>query len=90
MKSLLMVLGILIGTAALAADSASYSGINVNQANAMQMQLCTLKSGKSMANYERVVDNYIEWSKENDVEVFFMRATPLFVGGNQDGKFDSG
>ena len=85
MKSLLMVLGILIGTAALAADSASYSGINVNQANAMQMQLCTLKSGKSMANYERVVDNYIEWSKENDVEVFFMRATPLFVGGNQDG-----
>ena len=85
MKLLLLILGALVGTVALAADTASYSGININQANAMQMQLCTLKSGKSMANYDRVVDSYIEWSKENDVEVFFMRATPLFVGANQNG-----
>ncbi|TNF84301.1 MAG: hypothetical protein EP301_10845 [Gammaproteobacteria bacterium] len=84
MKLILTVLGILFGSMALAAES-TYSGINLNQANAVQMQLCTLKPGKSMANYERVVNNYIEWSEENDVEVFFIRAMPLFVSANPNG-----
>jgi len=84
MKLIPVILGVLIGSLAQAAEP-TYSGINLNQANAMQMQLCTLKPGKTMANYERVVDNYIEWSKENDVEVFVLRATPLFMSANPNG-----
>ena len=84
MKLLLATLGILIGFLAHAAEP-TYSGLNLNQANAVQMQLCTLKPGKSMSNYDRVVNGYIDWSKENDVEVFFLRATPLFVSANQNG-----
>ncbi len=78
MRLIFAILAAMLGSLAHAAEP-SYSGININQANAVQMQLCTLKPGKSMANYDRVVNGYIEWSKENDVEVFFLRATPLFV-----------
>lgn len=81
---ILVILGGLIGSMALSAEP-SYSGIALNQANAMQMQLCTLKPGKTMANYDRVVNGYIEWSKENDVEVFFIRAMPLFMSANPGG-----
>ena len=54
MKLMLLILGSLLGTLALAGEQ-SYSGLNLSQSNAVQMQLCTLKPGKSMANYDRVV-----------------------------------
>ncbi len=82
MKLISVILGVLIGSLAHAAEP-TYSGINLNQANSLQMQLCTLRPGKTMANYDRVVSSYIEWSEENDVEVFFIRATPLFISANQ-------
>lgn len=91
MKLILILAGLLLGTAVSTADAATtqYSGINLEQGNALQMQLCTLNPGKSMANYERVFNDYIEWSKENEVEVFVMRAVPTMLGASQDGpQFD--
>jgi hypothetical protein len=78
MKQAIALLGLLIGTCSYAATG-QYSGLNLEQANSLQMQLCSLKPGKSMANYSKVVDSYIKWSKENDVEVFVLRAMPMFV-----------
>jgi hypothetical protein len=74
----------LLGSAAFAATE-QYSGINLGQGNALQLNLCTLKPGKSMANYDRVVNGYIEWSRENDAEVFVLRLTPVFVSPNPGG-----
>jgi len=38
-----------------------------------------------MTNYNRVFNDYVEWSKENDVETFALRATPIFGGPVADG-----
>ena len=81
MKIILFALGMLIGSLTFAATE-QYSGINLEQGNSLQMNLCALKPGKTMANYNRVMDDYIEWSKENDVEVFVIRATPMFQSPN--------
>ncbi len=78
MKLILSILGV-FALSMNAAAAEQYSGIDLEQGNSVQMQLCTLKPGKSMENYDRIIDDYIEWSKENDVEVFVMRATPLFM-----------
>ena len=87
MKLILFTLGVLLGTTVLAAEG-QYSGIDLARGNALQMNLCSLNSGKSMANYNRVFDSYVEWSKENDVEVFAIRATPIFQSANQGGAPD--
>lgn len=87
MKGMIVALGLLIGTCAFAATG-QYSGLNLEQANSLQMQLCSLKPGKSMANYRKVVDSYISWSKENGVEVFVLRATPMFVSAPQNAQMD--
>jgi hypothetical protein len=87
MKMILVVLGMLFGSVAFAATE-QYSGINLEQGNALQLNLCNLKSGKTMANYDRVVNGYVEWSKENDVEVFVLRLTPVFVSANPNGVAD--
>jgi hypothetical protein len=87
MKRVIVLLGLLIGASSFAATG-EYSGVNLEQANSLQMQLCSLKPGKSMANYSRVVDSYIKWSKENDVEVFVLRAMPMFVSAPQNPSMD--
>ncbi len=89
MRLFLLIMGTVFGAAAVAATG-QYSGMNLEQGNALQMQLCTLKPGKSMANYNRVIDAYIKWSKDNDVEVFLMRGTPVFqsAGPNPGANFD--
>ena len=85
MKLILSILGV-FALSMNAAAAEQYSGIDLEQGNSIQMQLCTLKPGKSMENYDRIIDDYIEWSKENDVEVFVMRATPLFMSTPSDGQ----
>ena len=77
MKLLMSTLGILFASLAIGAEE-NYAGINLGEANAVQMNLCSLKPGKSMSNYDRVQSGYVEWSKENGVEVFVLRLTPVF------------
>ena len=85
MKLILYVMGLLAGSLAIADHHEQYAGIALNQGNALQMNLCSLKPGKTMANYDRSFNDYIEWSKENDAEVFVLRATPMFGGATADG-----
>ena len=85
MKLILYVFGLLAGSLAVADQHEQYSGIALNQANVLQMNLCSLKPGKTMTNYNRVFNDYVEWSKENDVETFALRATPIFGGPVADG-----
>jgi len=47
-----------------------------------QVNFCKLNDGSSMEDYSNAVNNYIKWSKKNDVEVFVARQTPLFPHDN--------
>ena len=87
MKIILFALGMLVGSVAFAATG-QYSGMNLEQGNALQLNLCSLKPGKTMTNYNRVMDSYVEWSKENDVELFVIRATPMMVSPNPNAGAD--
>jgi len=82
MKKLLIMLGMLIGSVAHAATG-QFAGLNLEQGNSLQLQLCSLKPGKSMADYAKVVDAYFAWSKANNVETTFLRATPMFASPPQ-------
>ena len=81
MKLAIYVLALLTASLALADQhERQFAGMNLAQANALQMQLCSLKPRKSMADYDRVINGYIKWSEENDVEVYVLRLTPMFGG----------
>ena len=43
--------------------ASSVAGLDLTRANALQMQLCSLKPGKKMKDYEANFNAYIEWSK---------------------------
>lgn len=47
-----------------------------------QVNLCKLNKGSSIDKYSDSVNDYIEWSKENDVEVYVARQTPIFPNDN--------
>lgn len=87
MRLMITLLGTLFAATSFAAQD-EYSGIDLAQGNALQMNLCALRPGKTMANYDRVMDGYIQWSKDNDVELFVIRATPIMLGGGADAQFD--
>ncbi|MGI9325440.1 MAG: hypothetical protein ACR2PZ_09500 [Pseudomonadales bacterium] len=80
MKFSLSILSLLAASLAFADNhERQYGGMNLAQANVVQMQLCSLKPRKSMADYDKVMNGYIKWSKDNDVQTYVMRLTPLFV-----------
>ena len=80
MKSILSILSVfLFAYTANAAHHETTAGMNLSQFNAVQMQMCTLKPGKTMADYEKMSADYIRWSKKNNAEVMYMRAIPLFA-----------
>ena len=47
-----------------------------------QVNFCKLNEGNSMEDYSAAVDDYIKWSKKNDVEVYVARQMPLFPHDN--------
>ena len=68
-------------------DHATFTGGMDPQApmNA-QTQLCTLKPGKTMAQYNRLNDKYIAWSKKNGVETTFVRSMPFITHRNPNNR----
>jgi hypothetical protein len=54
--------------------------MDLNKGNALQANMCSLKPGQSREDYEEMVSEYIEWSKDNEVEVLVIRLAPLFGG----------
>ncbi len=83
MKLIVYVLGMFAAAVAFAdSHSREFAGMNMAEANALQMQMCSLQPRKSTADRDRVMNAYLEWAEENDAEVFVARATPLFGGPN--------
>lgn len=75
---------LLIAPVAGAAVPNEYAGMNLAEGNAIQIQGCSLQPRKSMSDHVELINDYIEWSKENDVEVLVMRGTPVMGGPNPD------
>ena len=55
---------------------------NLNAPQAIQIQLCNLNEGKTIADYNRMANDYFKWSDKNEVAVTFVRHTPLFTHSN--------
>jgi len=72
---------LLVSSSTFADDDATnrVAGLDLSQGNSLQMQLCSLKPGKKMKDYEASFDAYIAWSKKQDVETFALRLTPMYV-----------
>ena len=79
MKYSLLALSLVIALPALADNhERRYGGMNLAEGNSAQMQLCSLRARKSEADYNKVMNGYIQWSKDNGVPVYVLRMTPLF------------
>ena len=50
----------------------------------LQTQICTLKPGKTLAQYDRLINKYFAWAKKYDVETTFVRQTPFLTHANPD------
>ena len=44
----------------------------------VQVNVCKLNDGVSLEEYNEVTEDYVKWSKKNDVETFYVRHFPLF------------
>ena len=54
-------------------------GVQSNAPFSIQAQMCKLNEGVTIAQYDKLINKYIKWSKKNDVETFFARQIPLFT-----------
>lgn len=86
MKLFFYVLGLLATSMAFADNhGGSYAGMDLAQGNAVQMQMCSLQPRKTMADRDRVMNAYLKWAQDNEVEVFVLRLTPLYGGPDPSG-----
>lgn len=45
----------------------------------LQVQMCTLKDGVEMKDYDALINDFFKWSKKHDVEVTFVRQLPFLT-----------
>ena len=81
MRSLAMTLLFSIGSSAFAEDEFT-GGISVSQPFGVQVQMCSLKPGATISQYNKMLDGFFAWSEENNFNVTFMRQSPLFTHSN--------
>ena len=86
--TLFLVFSSLLGSAFVSADDhAMFTGeLDPEAPMNAQTQLCTLKPGKTMAQYDRLQRKYIDWAKKNDVEVTLIRATKFVTHDQPDNR----
>ncbi len=75
------LIGLLLSTQVYADGHLASKGLEQQPIN-VQVQLCSLLPGKTMAQYDRHNEKYFAWAKKNDVEVTFVRSTPLLTHSN--------
>jgi hypothetical protein len=56
------------------------SGLDAPQA--IQIQLCNMNEGKTLAQYNKLNSDYFAWTERNNVATTFVRHTPLFTHSN--------
>ena len=61
------------------ANAQKVVGMDLSKGNSLQMQLCSLKPGRTMAEYEASISDYVAWSKEVGADAFVIRLTPMFA-----------
>ena len=77
----------LLSSPSFADDHARFTGgMDPHAPMNAQTQLCTLKPGKTMAQYNRLNDKYIAWSKKNEVETTLVRSIPFITHGNPNNR----
>ena len=79
---LIMVFSLLLSLPLGALNAAHHelgNGVQSNAPFSIQAQMCKLNEGVTIAQYDKLIEKYIKWSKKNDVETFFARQTPLFT-----------
>ena len=92
-KKLVTIVSVLLAaivSVSSADDHVFTGGLNSQAPFNLQGNLCTLNPGKTIAQYDRLVEDYFEWSVENDVEVIFVRQVPLYshADANNPLKYD--
>ena len=80
----LCVIASFCSATALADNQEFTGGLNPDGAINLQAQLCKLNSGKTMAQYDKMINDYFKWSVKHDAEVTFVRQIPLFTHSNSD------
>ena len=48
----------------------------------MQVQMCKLNEGVTIEKYDQMISEYVEWSRKNDVDLYFARQEPIFTHNN--------
>ena len=66
---------LIFNSLSLYADGHSQELPNVSN---VQVNVCKLNDGVSLEEYNEVTEDYVKWSKKNDVETFYVRHFPLF------------
>ena len=85
--ALLSLVIAIISSATNADDHAMFTGgMDPQQPMNVQTQLCTLKPGKTMNQYDRLQRKYIDWSKKNGVETTVIRANPFLTHSNPNNR----
>ena len=79
---LTLIVGLVLAGTSMAAHHQTADVETPNLPQAIQIQLCNLNDGKSLADYDRMTKDYFTWSKKNGVAVDFVRHTPLFSHSN--------
>jgi hypothetical protein len=80
--SLISLIPLLISSLASADAHETQSISDLETPQAIQIQLCNLNEGKTLAQYDKLNSDYFSWSKKNNVSTNFIRHTPLFTHSN--------
>ena len=80
--SLISLIPLLISSLAFADAHEAQSISDLETPQAIQIQLCNLNEGKTLAQYDKLNSDYFSWSEKNNVSTNFIRHTPLFTHSN--------
>ena len=80
--SLISLIPLLISSLASADAHEAQSLSDLETPQAIQIQLCNLNEGKTLAQYDKLNSDYFSWSEKNNVSTNFIRHTPLFTHSN--------
>jgi len=82
MKKILVSCVLLFSVFATADNHQFVGGVEVTEPFNLQVQMCSLNEGVEQKDYDRLIQEYFDWSVKHEVEVTFVRQNPLFTHAN--------